>query len=390
MESILRCYGYEVLIRDVVRASGCDLFDARGGRTVDLESGVWCAGLGHNHPRVANAIRSQLQRLTHVGYRITTPLVEEAGSNLLATLGLPEGRCVFLSSGSEAMECALLAARQVTGRRRFIALRHAYLGAYGLSSRSRADEWTSVNWEDCADCGEGGLCAVHARSLDGLPLGEAAALVFEPGNSGGLVRFPPEPFVRALARRVRDAGGLLIVDEVTTGLGRTGAWFGFEHYGLKPDAVALGKGLGNGYPVSAAAFSSEVAEVLEATGFHHAQSHQDDPMGCAVVREVLRVLPQEGLVERSARLGKVLLEGLSDLAARKTSVREARGRGLMAVLEFEPDGPGFSLGEIHRRLLDRGFLAGFKPSARVLRFYPPLVLPENEIHRLLAALEELS
>ncbi|MEW5763396.1 MAG: aspartate aminotransferase family protein [Acidobacteriota bacterium] len=389
MDSILRCYGYEVLIRDLVRASGCDLFDGQGRRIVDLEAGVWCACLGHNHPRITAAVRRQLDALTHVGYRATAPIVERAGAALLDALAMKDGKCVLLSSGTEAVELALLASRRVTGRSRFVTLEGTYLGAFGASSRSRPDEWITVPGTACPSCLGGVLCAGHAARLEALNLEDVAAFVFEPGNASGLVRLPPTPLVRALAAQVKESGGLLVVDEVTTGFGRTGAWFGFEHYGLKPDSVALGKGLGNGYPVSAAAFSYEMSCALERLDFRHAQSHQDDPLGCAVANEVLAVLREEGWVERAALLGERLLDALRDLARRKGAVTDVRGRGLMSVLEFRPDGTGFSLAEVHRRLLGKGFLAGFKPSARILRFYPPLVLPEPEVDRLLAALEEL-
>lgn len=389
MDSILRCYGYEVLVGDLVRASGCDLIDARGTRIVDLEAGVWCACLGHNHPRVADAIRRQLDTLTHVGYRTTAPVVEQAGAAMLDALALRGGKCVFLSSGSEAVELTLQAAKRITGRSRLVTLEGTYLGAFGASSRGRPEEWITIPWADCASCLDGRLCAEHSGQVDALRLEDVAAFVFEPGNASGLVRLPPAPLVGALAAKVRDAGGLLLVDEVTTGLGRTGTWFGFDHYGLSPDAVAVGKGLGNGYPVSAAVFSAEASAALERLGFRHAQSHQDDPLGCAVANEVLSVLREEGLVERAAGLGRRLLEALRDLAKRKGAVRDVRGRGLMIVLEFQADGPSFTLAEVHRRLFQKGFLTGFKPAARILRFYPPLVLPEPEADRLLVSLEEV-
>ncbi|MEW6758969.1 MAG: aminotransferase class III-fold pyridoxal phosphate-dependent enzyme, partial [Acidobacteriota bacterium] len=290
MDSILRCYGYEVLVRDLARASGCDLFDARGRRIVDLEAGVWCACLGHNHPRIAAAIRRQLEALTHVGYRTTAPIVEQAGAALLEALALKNGTCVFLSSGSEAVELTLLAAKGITGRSRLVTLEGTYLGAYGSSSRIPPDEWIAVPLTDCSLCLDDRLCPEHAAILDALRLDSVAGFAFEPGNASGLVKLPPAPFVRSLAARVKESGGLLVVDEVTTGFGRTGTWFGLEHYGLIPDAVAVGKGLGNGYPVSAAAFSAETSEALRSLGFRYAQSHQDDPLGCAVAAEVIAVL----------------------------------------------------------------------------------------------------
>jgi acetylornithine aminotransferase len=214
------------------------------------------------------------------------------------------------------------------------------------------------------------------------------AFVFEPGNSGGLVKLPPRGPIRALAARVADAGGVLVVDEVTTGLGRTGTWYGFEHYDLRPDLVALGKGLGNGYPVSAVAMRHSIGADLEASGFHYAQSHQNDPLGCAVAKEVLAVLRDEALIERSARIGAWFLRELKAIASRHAVVREARGRGLMLAMELRPDARPTAV-DVHRTLLERGLLVGCKSQANLLRFYPPLTIGEDEIRGLLAELDRV-
>jgi acetylornithine aminotransferase len=182
---------------------------------------------------------------------------------------------------------------------------------------------------------------------------------------------------------------LVVVDEVTTGMGRTGAWYGFEHYGLRPDVVALGKGLGNGYPVSAVAMTGDVALTLEESGFHYAQSHQNDPLGCAVTREVIRVLREEGLVERSERVGRRFLGELERLAERHDAIAEVRGRGLMIAMELVSDGEGLAALPVYHALLERGFIVGCKPAANLLRFYPPLIIGEEEIAGLVAALDSV-
>jgi len=210
--------------------------------------------------------------------------------------------------------------------------------------------------------------------------------VFEPGNSGGLVGFPPKQLVRTLARRVKEQGALIVIDEVTTGMGRTGAWFGFQHYDLEPDVVVLGKGLGNGYPVSAVAMTRDVADRLEKSVFHWAQSHQNDPLGCSVAKEVIAVIREEGLVDRAERVGANFLRELQRLAERHHAVKEVRGRGLMIAMELD-EGSGLSAADVHRELLERGFLVGCKPAARVIRFYPPLTIAEDDIARLLEKLE---
>jgi acetylornithine aminotransferase len=225
-----------------------------------------------------------------------------------------------------------------------------------------------------------------------IPWSKVGGFVFEPGSSGGLVRFPPRSLVATLAHWVQAQGGLVVVDEVTTGMGRTGTWYGYQHYDLEPDVVALGKGLGNGYPVSAVSMRDEVAERLQsppqsaATDFHYAQSHQNDPLGCAVAREVIAVLREEGLVEQSAATGAYFLAALERLAERHSQIVDARGRGLMIGVEFEAGTPVLAL---YRALLEQGFLAGCKPAASLLRFYPPLILGTDQVDRLVGSLEQV-
>jgi acetylornithine aminotransferase len=387
MRPILDCTGYELWRDDVVRAEGAYLITAAGDRIVDFESGVWCAGLGYAHPRLQTLMHAQLDRAMHLGYRVESALAAEAAKALLATLLLPHGKCVFLASGSEAVELATQIGRSVSRKPLLLGLAGAYLSAYGIAGVTSSAEWILFDWAACAECPRHADCDPGCTRLAEIPFDRIGAFVFEPGNSGGLVKLPPRGPVRALAARVANAGGMLVVDEVTTGLGRTGTWYGFQHYDIRPDLVALGKGLGNGYPVSAVAMRGPIGEELEASGFHYAQSHQNDPLGCAVAGEVIAILRDEGLVERSAKVGGWFRRELEALAARHDVVRQVRGRGLMLAMEFRSECKP-ALRDIHRALLDRGFLVGYKPAACLLRFYPPLVIGEDDIAGLVSSLDE--
>jgi 4-aminobutyrate aminotransferase-like enzyme len=383
MTPVLNVSGYERVKHDMVRGEGCYLYDAAGRSYLDLEAGVWCAGLGHNHPRVNRALRRQMdQGVAHIGYRYTTAVEAAAAAALLGALNLPDGRCVFLGSGSEAVEFSLQAARCATRRPLQLTLTDTYLAAFGLAGRRRCEDWNCLDWRDCIGCRRDD-CSTGCHRLAPIPWDKVGVFVFEPGSSSGRVRFPPKPLVQTLARAVQDRGGVVAVDEVTTGLGRTGAWFGFEHYGLAPDLVAAGKGLGNGYPVSAVAMTADMGETLLARGFHYAQSHQNDPMGCAVAMAVIHAVEEEKLVDRCRRTGAHFLRGLEAIRARHTMVRDVRGRGLMLAVELAPG----SATDVYRALLGRGILAGCKPEADLLRFYPPLILTEKEIDRFLDNLD---
>lgn len=384
----MRCSGYELVKTDMVRGRDCYLYDAHDKKYVDFEAGVWCTALGHNHRRVNHTIRTQIEQIVHLGYRYTNILVEEAAIAVLDTIPLSDGKCVFLSSGSEAVEFGVQITRRITGQPFLITLADAYLAAYGSAGRKNPKEWYCFDWSVCAACQRADDCDPQCRHLQQIPFERIGGLVFEPGNTGGLVKFPPRSLVQALVGKVKGQGGLVVVDEVTTGLGRTGAWYGFQHYDLQPDIVALGKGLGNGYPVSAVVMGQDVAARLEGSSFQYAQSHQNDPLGCAIAKEVVAVIREEGLVERSNRVGTGFFQGLHDIGRRHDVVKEVRGRGLMIVMEFEGD-EHLSVTSVYRELLARGFLVGCKPVANILRFYPPLTIGESDIAQLLQNLDHI-
>jgi acetylornithine aminotransferase len=349
---------------------------------------VWCAVLGHNHPRVNQALRDQLERVAHIGYRYSAEIVEQAAQAVLDTLPFLEGKCVFLSSGSEAVEFGVQIARRLSGRPLLLTLADAYLAAYGSASRKVRREWYAIDWTECAACPHTDECDPGCIHLAAIPWSQVGGLVLEPGSSGGLVRLPPRSLVATLANWVQAEGGLVVVDEVTTGLGRTGRWYGYQHYDLQPDVVALGKGLGNGYPVSAVAMRGEVADRLLAGGYHYAQSHQNDPLGCAVAVAVLAVLREEALVERSATTGASLLAALERIGEEHSQIVEVRGRGLMIGIELESD-RDHSATALYRALLERGYLVGCKPAASLLRLYPPLTLEKEQGDRFVTSLAQV-
>jgi acetylornithine aminotransferase len=288
LEKILNSFACVVENIQLIRGQGCHLFDREGNSYIDFEGGVWSLPLGHSHPRINEVLRTQIEELVHMSYRYRSPIVEKAAGAVLKAVGIASGKCSFLSSGSEAVELAVQITRRISGKPLLLTLSDSYLAAYGSSGTKGQDEWYCFDWK--------------RGSINDIPFEQIGGFVFEPGNAGGLVRFPPVELVQALANKVQQTGGLVVVNEVTAGMGRTGAWFGFMYYGLNPDMVALGKGLGNGYPVSAVAMQQKIAHELEGKAFKYAQSHQNDPLGCAVAAEVISIMEQNNLVERSQTL----------------------------------------------------------------------------------------
>ena len=386
MSHVLRCSGYELVKTDMVRARDCYLFDAHGMKYVDFEAGVWCAALCHNHPRINQTIRKQIDQIVHIGYRYTNDAVEEAAVELLGTVPFSEGKCLFLSSGSEAVEFAVQIAMGITGKPLLLTFSDTYLAAYGSAGSKMQEEWYCFDWSNCVACSYAKECDPECYHLRKIPFDSISGLVFEPGSTSGLVKFPPKQLVQTMASMVKQRQGLVVINEVTTGMGRTGEWYGFHHYDLQPDIMAVGKGLGNGYPVSAVVMTHDIAEQLENSAFHYAQSHQNDPLGCAVAREVVSVIREEGLVERSSRVGIYFLHKLRYFQQGHDIVKEVRSRGLMSAIEFEER---FPLKSVYDKLLERGFIVGYKPTANLLRFYPPLTIKEEDIAQLLENLDHI-
>jgi len=380
MDHILECH--EIVKTDFVSGQNCYLYDAEGKKYTDFESGTWAAALGHNHPRVNRRMEMQLEQIAHLGTRYPSFLAEEAAIAVLDVVGMEDGKCVFLSSGSEAVEFGVQIARRVTGKQLLLTFQNSYLSAYGSAGEKSAGEWHLFDWTTCTHTDPCGC-------LEKIPFESIGGFVFEPGGSGiGFVKFPPGPIVQEIVQRVRMAGGLVVANEITTGMGRTGKWFGFQHYSIQPDIVAIGKGLGNGYPVSAVAMRLDVAEKLEASGFHYAQSHQNDPLGCAVAQEVIAILREENWVEKGNYVGTYFLEGLKRLGEKYAIVKEARGRGALLALEFHPHS-SFSAVSAYRALLEKGFLVGYYPAGNILRFDPSLTMEEENVTHLLESLDNI-
>jgi acetylornithine/N-succinyldiaminopimelate aminotransferase len=263
---------------EITKSEGCYLYDNKENKYIDLESGVWCVNLGHNHKKINRIIQRQLEKTTHLGYQVSSGQPEKLSEALLEKLRLYNGQSVFLNSGSEAVDLSITIARHITGRRKICTIKGSYLSAYGhgISSTSNK-ELISIQNNDY-------------EKLSSIDFSDIAAFVFEPGTAWGMISFPSEEFISAIAKKARSKGSLLVVDEVTTGMGRTGKWFGYEHYRLSPDIVACGKGLGNGYPVSAVSLSETMAEAFGKNPFRYAQSHQNDPisfrnifLGCSLL-----------------------------------------------------------------------------------------------------------
>jgi acetylornithine/N-succinyldiaminopimelate aminotransferase len=387
IDHVLWYPGHDLLLKDIVRAENCYLYDAEGKRYVDLESGVWCTSIGHGNPRIRRVITEQLARIAHTGFGYSNALVEEAARAILSLVGFEEGKCVFLCSGSEAVEYGVRMAQSVIKRPLLMTMTDSYFGAYGSASRKQEDEWFCFDWAACAACPYAHECDERCEHWAAIPYDSIGGFLFEPGSSSGLVRFPPEKLIRNIVAAVKENDGLVLVNEVTTGVGRTGLWFGYQHYGISPDIVAVGKGIGNGYPVSVTAFAADVIERLGGRPVMYAQSHQNDPLGAAVAREVVEVIEEEDLIERGKGIADILLSGVEGIKDRTGRIQEIRSRGLMVGLELKDDPEASFTIRTHRDLARRGYVLGLRPGVNVLRLDPSLTIDQNDIESFLETFE---
>ncbi len=384
MKNIIWSTGHMLRYNDIVDADNCYVYDRSGRRWVDLESGVWCTSLGHNNKRINAVITEQIGRISHTGFCYCHPAVAETAEKILSITNMPEGACEFLSSGSEAVEYGMRIARALSRRPLALSLADAYFGTYGDAALRDSRNWFVYDRLSC-QCNENGNgCSGDCSRFEEIPFENIGIFILEPGSSMGLVRFPEQSLVEKIAGIVQANGGIVISNEVTTGIGRTGKWFGYQHYNIQPDIIAMGKGLGNGYPVSAVAVSERIMKELASGSFHYSQSHQNDPLGAVVAREVIDIIQESDLTWGAAFKGEYLMSCLAGLMREMPLISDVRGRGLMLAIEFR-----HSTDIINIELLKRGFITGRRPNSEVLRLDPALTIEKATIDLFVTTLRDI-
>ncbi len=390
MDHVYWCLGHALLNEKIVKADNEFLFDLDGNRYLDLVSGVWCTSLGHNHPAVATAIGKRLDSIIHTGFCYVDPIIETAAAKIFGILEMADGKAVFLTSGSEAVEFGVRVAQAICEKPYLLMLSDSYFGAYGSASKKSPEEWAFFDWLSCRSCANFESCDPDCPKINALPFEKIGGMLFEPGSSSGAVRFIPKSILSNLVRKIRENDGFVIANEITTGIGRTGRWFGFQHYDLKPDIVAMGKGLGNGYPVSVTAINRRAVERLERLPFKYAQSHQYDPLGAEVALAVLRTIEEEKLVERSQKTGNSILQRLQKMKEKSRAIKEVRGRGMMIAIELEKDPSGRSVAEqLYHELYARKIILSLRSGYEALRLDPCLTIHKESVETFLKTFEEL-
>jgi acetylornithine/N-succinyldiaminopimelate aminotransferase len=363
-----------------VRGAGTELWDDTGTRYLDLLSGLAVTSLGHSHPAVAEALAEQSRRLLHVSNLFRTEPAERVAAtlDLLVGDGTPAGGQVFFAnSGAEANECAIKLARKYGGRGRHVVVSAfgsfhgrtlATLHATGQPAKHEAfqplpEGFRHVVWDDLDDL---------ERTLDP----SVAAVLLEPVQGEGGVNPASAAYLQGVRRLCDERGILLIVDEVQTGLGRTGRWFGFQHAGIEPDVVTMAKALGNGVPIGACWARADVASAFEPGD--HATTYGGQPLATAAAAAVLATMQAIDAPRLAAERGAEVVEALTAVSG----VAGVRGLGLLLAVELDQ---GIDAKAVTLDCLEAGLVVNaITPTA--LRLAPPLTISAAELHEAVAIL----
>lgn len=396
------------------RAEGATVWDETGKPFVDLFSGISVVNAGHNRPEIIAAAEAQMRKLVHCNsYLYHNKPAADFAEALASIMPAPELRVSFFgSSGAEAIEGALRLAKQYTGKSDFIALEMSFHGrtAATLSitgNRNRkkkggpympgvafapAPHMYRTSFSGDADAVARECARAVERAIDFGTSGDVAAFVAEPVMGEGGIIVPPPNYFRYVKEVLDKRGVLFICDEVQSGFGRTGKMLAIEHYGVVPDIVVTAKGIANGFPLSAFTTRDEIAKAF--TPGDHLSTFGGNPVACAAAIANLEVFKKERLCEASAAKGTRALEKLRALSAKRAGVGDVRGLGLMIGVELVSDRASKApdaarVGRVQDKMLDLGFLIGVGGyHGNVLRFQPPLVIPDADLDRAIDALGE--
>ena len=390
----------------VDRAEGAYVYASDGRRYMDFTSGIGVTNTGHCHPKVVAAAQEQVGKLIHGQVNIVyhQPLLDLAGE-LLTVVPAGLESFFFSNSGAEAVEAALKLARQVTGRPNVIVFQGSFHGrTVGTMSLTTSNTiyragyqplmagvfvapfphayrfgWTpEQSTEFC-------LRELHHLLATQTAPRETCAVLVEPVMGEGGYVPPPPNFLKGVQQICNEHDLLFIVDEVQSGFGRTGKWFGHQHYGVDPDIMIMAKGLASGFPLSGIATRPDVMETWKPGS--HGGTYGGNAVSCAAAAATIRVIREEELVENSARMGAHLLDGLRAIQEKHPAIGDVRGLGLMVAAEFTTAGgqPDADTAKAVRvKCLEQGLmLLTCGPYGNVVRWIPPLIVSQEQIDEAL-------
>jgi acetylornithine aminotransferase len=368
----------------IERGRGCTVWDTRGRRYTDFVAGIAVCNLGHAHPRIADAVARQANRLVHVSnLYYTIPQTELA--RMLVEHSFAD-RVFFGNSGAEANEAAIKLARKYFNdlgqpeRTRIVSMENSFHGRTMATLSATGQDKIKKGFDPVL----GGFSFVPFNDIDALDAAiddRTCAVMLEPIQGEGGIRCPDPQFLQQTRALCDRRGVLMILDEIQTGMGRTGTLFAHEHDGVTPDIMTLAKALANGLPIGAMLATERVSAAF---GFGaHASTFGGTPLVTAAALETLKIMDQEKIVERVRDTGAYFIDALKQLKQRHSRISEVRGRGLL--LGIQLDGPADGL---VGNCMQKGFLVNCV-QGDTLRFVPPLIIEKNEIDLLIQCLDEV-
>lgn len=398
------------------RAAGSYVWDVEGNKYLDMTTGIAVMNVGHSHPTVLNAVKSQIDQFQHLCFAVGMhegyiALAERL--NELAPGPTPK-KTFFANTGAEAVENAVKIARAYTKRAGIVAFTHAFHGrtfmAMSLTAKSdpynagfvtRANDvfraqypyhyrnpWGATTEEETA---EKALAALKEQVKNNIGESEVAAFIIEPiAGEGGFIP-APEAFLRGLREYATEIGALWIDDEIQAGIGRTGKWWAVDHYGLEPDIVTSAKALSSGFPLSAVIAKAEIMDALQPSQL--GTTFGGNPTGVAAAQATLDVIENDGLLERATEIGDAAKQLFTDLQKKHVELGDVRGVGAMVAVEFvtgEDKTPNPELVDtiVNNARKDGLLLLSTGTYGNVIRLLPPLNLSDDELAEALQKLEK--
>ena len=387
----------------MVWGRGSVVRDVNGKEYLDFNSGQMCGALGHNHPRIVQALQESCETLIHSHMSMFNDREIVLAARLAEIT--PEGmdRSMFLTSGSDSNEAAMAIAKRFTGGYEFASPAVSF---HGMTDTTRAVTYSG--WHEgygpyapghypiiapyeyrCTFCKDRGSCDFACLNtsfdlLDAQADGQLAGVITEPLFSAGGVIDLPNGWLRELKRKCEERGALLIVDEAQTGLAKLGSMWGFEHEGVVPDIFTISKHFGGGVAISATITTDEIEEKVSASGLVVGHSHSNDPMPCNAAIASIDIILEEMLVDVSQRIGAYWREHLERLAQKHEIIGDIRGRGLLQGIELVTDRltrqPAYEEGRaIGRLCLENGLILSVRRKGSVFRFVPPFTTTEAQL-----------
>ena len=387
----------------MVWGRGSVVRDVNGKEYLDFNSGQMCGALGHNHPRIVQALQESCETLIHSHMSMFNDREIVLAARLAEIT--PEGmdRSMFLTSGSDSNEAAMAIAKRFTGGYEFASPAVSF---HGMTDTTRAV--TFSGWHEgygpyapghypiiapyeyrCTFCRDRGGCDYTCLNtsfdlLDAQADGQLAGVITEPLFSAGGVIDLPDGWLRELKRKCEERGALLIVDEAQTGLAKLGSMWGFEQEGVVPDIFTISKHFGGGVAISATITTDEIEEKVSASGLVVGHSHSNDPMPCNAAIASIDIILEEMLVDVSQRIGAYWREHLERLAQKHQIIGDIRGRGLLQGIELVNDRltrePAYQEGRaIGRLCLENGLVLSVRRNGSVFRFVPPFTTTEAQL-----------